>query len=164
MAQTDILIEMLERSMSMMLKALADFSDVDMLVRPVENANHALWMVGHVCVSEARMVSAVKPEMANIVPAAFAENFPQSKDRVNEVLKPMGKAEVITQYEKVRIQTVELVRSINDTELLRPIPSPFSKGSQTTVGFMLNMPVLHSTLHLGQIQVIRRKLGKPWIF
>ncbi len=164
MAQTDILVEMLERSSGMLTKALADFTDADMLVRPVENANHAQWMLGHLCISEVRMVSGVKPELASLLPAGFAERYPQVKECPNECTSPLPKAELLPLYESIRQQTIALVKSLADADLLRPIPSPFNKGTMTTVGFMLNMPVLHSTLHLGQMQVIRRKLGKPLLF
>ena len=164
MAYTDIVAEILERGLGMMQKALADFSDADMLVRPVEGANHALWMLGHLCVSEAFMLSAARAEYANLLPPGFAEHFPQTKDRVNDVTAPLPKVEVLAVYEKVRRTTIAAVRGLSDADLLRTVPSPFAKGSTTTIGFLLNMPSLHSTLHLGQIQVIRRKLGKPWLF
>lgn len=164
MTHTGITVEMLERSLGMLQKALADFTDADMLVRTVENANHAQWMLGHLCVSEVRMMSSIKPAFASLLPAGFADRFPQVKDRVNDVAWPLPKSELWPTYESIRQGTIELAKSLTDADLLRAIPSPFNPGSQTTVGFMMNMPALHSTLHLGQIQVIRRKLGKPLLF
>ena len=53
---------------------LGDLSDADLLVRPVPNANHIAWQLGHLISSEKHLlgsqeIGAVWPEL----PAGFAE-------------------------------------------------------------------------------------------
>jgi hypothetical protein len=58
-------------TLAMMKQHLADFSDADMLVRPVPNANHANWQVGHLLGFEVMVANLIG---AKDVPA-LADNF-----------------------------------------------------------------------------------------
>ena len=40
----------------------------------------------------------------------------------------------------------------------------FADYWRATVGFMIHMPAMHAGVHIGQIQVARRNLGKPVLF
>src|SRR5437899_1498327 len=55
----DVTIELLAKSLAgnleMLKTHLADFSDDDMMVRPVPGANHAAWQVGHLLAFEAML-------------------------------------------------------------------------------------------------------------
>ncbi len=165
MKQTDILVDILERGAGMMHRTLADFSDADMKVRPVPNANHAQWMVGHLCLSELFFLKATGGDVEGLLPEGFGDCFPQTKERANECTSSLSKTELLAVFDKVRARSVEYVKSLDDAALLRKLPSPLSQGkTETTVGFLLNMPALHLSMHIGQMQVIRRVLGKPLLF
>jgi len=164
MTHSDVIVEILERSLAMLQKALTDFSDADMLVRPTPTANHAEWMIGHLCKSESFMLGACGGDTADLLPAGFADCYPQVKGQLPEVANPLGKQALIDLFTKVRGRTIAFVKAAGEEALLKQVPSPFNKGSMTTVMFMLMMPSLHGSLHLGQIQVIRRVLGKPILF
>ncbi|CAN5563861.1 hypothetical protein BH10PLA1_BH10PLA1_11460 [soil metagenome] len=164
MTHCDIIVETLERGLGMMQRELADFSDADMLVRPAPVANHAEWMLGHLCKSECHMLGACGVDVTDALPAGFAECYPQVKGQLNEVANPMGKAALLELFGKVRQRTIAFVKSAGDVALLKEIPSPFNKGTMTTVGFIVTMPSLHASMHIGQMQVIRRALGKPVLF
>jgi len=163
MTHCDLIVEILERGQGMLQRTLADFTDADMLARPTEHANHAEWMLGHLCRSESFMMHAAGGTPI-VLPEGFQERYPQSKEHENDVTQPMGKETLLALYGMVRARTIEFVKSLNDADLAREIPSPFTKGTNTSVGFMLHMPALHTSMHVGQMQVIRRKLGKPILF
>lgn len=151
MTHCDVIVEILERGHGMLNRTLADFTDADMLVRPAERANYAEWMLGHLCRSESFMTGAAGGAPIEL-PAGFAEKYAQSKKHAADVLEPMGKDALLALFDKVRGRTIEYVKSISDADLTREIPSPFAKGANTTVAFMLHMPALHAATHIGQIK------------
>lgn len=163
MTHCDTIVEILERGHAMLGRTLADFTDADMLVRPCDHANHANWMLGHLCRSESFMLNACGGTPIEL-PAGFAEKYAQSREHEADVTEPLDKETLASLFAKVRGRTIEHVKSIKDADLSREIPSPFAKGMNTTVAFMLHMPALHLATHVGQMQVIRRKLGKPILF
>jgi hypothetical protein len=165
MTSIDVLCQMLDMNHDMLKRTLADFSDADMLVRPAPAANHACWQLGHLCASECRMISAVKGDgSTNVLPAGFAEKFNKETARVDDAAKFVARAELLETFARVRANTTAIARSIDERDWLKEIPSPFRAGQQTTISFMLHMPALHTTMHIGQFQVIRRVLGKPLLF
>ncbi len=163
MTHCDTLVEILERGHGMLDRTLSDFSDADMLVRPCDHANHAEWMLGHLCRSESLMLQHCGGTPIEL-PAGFAEKYAQSREHEATVTDPMGKEALVALFRKVRGRTIEFVKSIKDADLAREVPSPFANGTNITVAFMLHMPALHLATHVGQMQVIRRKLGKPILF
>ena len=165
MPQTDILVEILERGAAMLHRTLGDFSEADMKVRPVPNASHTQWMVGHLCLSEIFFVKATGGDGDGLLHDGFGDCFPQTKERANESSCALNKAELLAVFNKVRARTIEHVKSLDDAALLRKVPSPLTQGkTETTIGFLANMPALHLSMHIGQMQIIRRVLGKPILF
>jgi hypothetical protein len=164
MKQSDVFAELLDRGHQMLRRTLADFSDADMLVRPAPHANHAEWMLGHLCRSEAFMLGAAGGHAEGLLPLGFGDHYPQSKEHENEVVQPLGKVVLLEQFAAVRSRMIEFVRGLGDADLLKEVPSPFNKGSNTTVSFIIQMPGMHASMHVGQMQVIRRVLGKPILF
>src|SRR5260370_9477251 len=53
---------------------LGDLSDADILVRPVPNANHIAWQLGHVIASECRLGKQLPGAEYPELPAGFAEH------------------------------------------------------------------------------------------
>jgi hypothetical protein len=165
MKQSDILVEILERGAAMLHRTLADFSEADMKVRPMANANHTQWMLGHLCLSEIFFVKATGGNAEGLLPDGFGDCFPQTKERANESTCALNKAELLAVFDKVRARTIEHVKSLDDAALLRKVPSPLTQGkTETTIGFLANMPALHLSMHIGQMQIIRRSVGNPFLF
>ena len=52
---------------------------------------------------------------------------------------------------------------MSDSQFVRPSPEAFAKFAPTLGQLVLMVP-LHTGMHVGQIQVIRRKLNKPVLF
>lgn len=159
----DSLVELLEMNMGMTQKTLADLSDADLMTRPVAGANHPVWQLGHVLVSEEWMMNQVRPG-PSMLPAGFAEKFGHDKVSIDDQSKFITKAELLDLFTKVRTATIEKVKTLSPEELAKKIPSPFRKGEEASIELLCQMPAAHMTMHLGQIQVLRRKLGKPVLF
>ena len=149
------------QSSAMLRTHLGDFSEADMLTRPVENANHAAWHVGHLTAGTAGLLNAVTPGAVPAPPAEFEERHGSKGAKLNDGFE--SKEQLLKRFDQVTEQSVAWLQKLTDAEMDKPTPEfmhPFAK----TVGHLALMHVPHVDMHLGQIQVIRRKLGKPVLF
>lgn len=143
---------------------LSDFSDADMLVRPVPGANHAAWQVGNVIVGDVMLVQeqlpdAVFPEL----PAGFAESHGAPGANSDDPADFLTKAEYLELFDRVRAATIAVVGSLSDSDLDRPCTGEIAAFAPT-LGQLLLLVSNHTLMHAGQFTVIRRLLGKPVLF
>lgn len=145
-------------SLGMLKTTLADFSDPDMLVRPVPNANHATWNVGHLLASDTRLIHAVRPNAIPDLPAGLAEKFTKETASLDSGFP--CKADLLALYDKQRTAIANWARTLPDADLDTKTPE-FMQRFAPTLGALLYFMPTHLAMHLGQLQVIRRKLNKP---
>src|SRR4051794_28414158 len=101
MAQTDLVVQFLERNHDMVRSHVAEFTDAEMLVRPVPNANHPAWQIGHLCESEVRMMKAIGADISAALPAGFKERYAKDKAKVDDPSHFLSKEELLAVFEKV---------------------------------------------------------------
>ena len=136
-----------------------DFSDADLLVRPVPGANHAAWQIGNVIAGDVFFISHELPETPYPeLPKGFYELHGNEGAKRDEGF--LTKAEYLALFEKVRDTTIAAVGKLTDADLDRPVTG---KGKSVLAGLFL-MISNHTLMHAGQFSVIRRKLGKPVLF
>lgn len=163
MTTNELMIAALAGNLGMLKSHIADFSDQDMLVRPVPNANHTAWQLGHLCTSEGWMVNQVSPGAVPPPPAGFAEKFSKETSKIDDPKSFPSKAEILAAYDNTRAAIAAWAKTLTPADLDKPGPEPM-RSFTPTVGSMLAMLPVHLAMHLGQIQVIRRKLGRPIMF
>ena len=150
----------LKQNLEMFKMHLADLSDADLMVRPVPGANHANWQVGHLIVAETGMLTKSGAKMPEL-PAGFAERYKKETSTSDDASKFATKADLIAQLEKVRAATIAFAKTVTTAQL--DAPSPFPQMAPT-VADLLFLCSGHALMHVGQIQVLRRKLNKPILF
>jgi hypothetical protein len=141
---------------------LSDFSDADMFVRPCPGANHAAWHIGHLCNSETSMTSWAGAKVVAL-PTDFGEMFNKKTAGVDEAKKFGGfatKAVLLGLFEKVRGATIAWFDALELGDLDKPSPEKVRSWAPT-LAKMAIAQCGHVGMHVGQFQVIRRKLGKP---
>jgi uncharacterized damage-inducible protein DinB len=152
----------LKRNGEMLKMTLADLSDADLLQRPVPGANSANWQLGHLIVSESffvKVCSGAAPEL----PAGFADRYTKETQGVSDPSQLAKKDELLRLFDRVRGAMIEFARNIKPEQLDQPGPEPI-RAFCPTVGHAILLAANHVAMHLGQIQVLRRKLGKPVLF
>jgi uncharacterized damage-inducible protein DinB len=160
----DLLVRGAIGSGEMLKMTLADFTEAEMLTRPCPGANHPLWQLGHLCVAETNLINAVKPGSMPELPAGLAERFENKKTNgVDDPSKLATKQQLMDIFAKTRQATIAAMKTFSEADLDKPSPERFQKMFPT-VGEILAMQTSHVMMHLGQIQVARRKLGKPILF
>ncbi len=163
MTTSALMAEILAGNLEMLKGHLADFTDADMLVRPTPAANHTVWQLGHLAGAESGMVNLVTPGAIAPLPDGFSQKFTKETAKSDDPKAFPTKAEILDIFSKVRADTIAWAKSLTDADLEKPSPERL-RNFVPTVGHLLVMTPVHGAMHLGQIQVIRRKLGRPVIF
>jgi len=163
MTHIEAIVDTLKRDVEMVKMTLADLSDSEMLVRPVPGANHATWQIGHLVVAESRLVNAAVPGAVPPPPSGYADKFNKETAKNDDPSFFPKKDELLANLSKARDATIAWARSLNPADLDKTIPPPTDRFAPT-VGFLLHALPLHIGMHLGQFQVLRRKLGRPVLF
>lgn len=142
---------------------LADFTDADMLVRPVPNANHTAWQLGHLIVAENQMTNLARPGTLPPLPAGFADKFNAETAKLDAPAAFPTKAQLLDLLARQRQVLAEWAKTLSPADLDAPMPAPMAQFIPT-LGALLLMTPTHVAMHMGQMQVVRRKLGKPVMF
>jgi uncharacterized damage-inducible protein DinB len=155
----DPIREMLGTSRYVMSSYLQDLSDADLLVRPVPGAHHAAWQLGHLIVSERKMVEAIAPGHGVTLPAGFEEAHPKDAGHAN-ASPGFSKQAYQDLMQRQREKTLQALASFSAEDLSKPGPEAM-RAYASRVGSIFSMVAGHELMHSGQIAVIRRVLGKP---
>jgi hypothetical protein len=160
MNSIDLIVKELASSGEWLKSTLADFTDDEMLTRPAPAANHPLYQLGHLCSGEVHLMSSCKKGIHSDLPADLDQRFGKEGAKENDPKKLGTKAELISLFDKIRAQTIAYAKTLKESDLDAPTNVPFA----ATVGEMLSLQSTHVAMHMGQMQVVRRKLGKPILF
>lgn len=160
MTINEFLARGLEQSLGMLKMHVADFSDADLLARPVPGANHANWQLGHLIASESRTMARCGAAMPPL-PEGFAQRDAKDNTQNDDPAKFATKAELLATLATTRAASVAFARSATPAQL--DAPSPMAQVWPTVGDLLASWPT-HDAMHIGQIQVLRRKLAKPLLF
>jgi len=164
MTSIELLVRQITGAGEWLKMTLSDFTDADLMVRPTPGANHTMWQLGHLIAGEAKMMNMIKPGGMPELPAGFAEKFTKATAGIDDP-KQFGttKQQLLDLFAKVRTGTVAYAKSLKPEDLDKPAPEEM-RGYCPTVGDVLGLQTSHVMMHMGQMQVARRKLGKPILF
>jgi hypothetical protein len=143
---------------------VSDFSDADLLVRPVPGANHAAWQIGNVIGGDIYLVRCELPDAAYPeLPAGFMDQHGTKGAGDDAPDKFLTKAQYLKLFDEVRSATIAALDKLTDADLDRPASEQMRAWAPTLAHVFL-MASNHTLMHTGQFTVIRRKLGKPVLF
>jgi hypothetical protein len=163
MTPIELMSDVLTRDAQILKMTLADFTDDEMLTRPVPGANHAAWQLGHLVASAAHLVGAVAPDLIPKPLAALGEKFSGKTANVDDPAFFPKKVELLEAFSQAYDAAAGWVRTLTPDDLLRPTPGRMAEYAPT-VGHLALMLASHIMMHVGQMQVTRRRLGKPLLF
>ncbi len=164
MAHKQMLAEVFAGNLELLKMELADFTDAEMLCRPVPKANHALWQLGHLVNSEVTLMNAAVPGSVPALPEDFAQRFGHDMTGCDDAAKfGYNKQQLLDLYAKVRQASIQWIKTAKLPELDKPGPEKYLR-LVPTLGHLAMLIPGHANMHIGQIQVIRRALGKPVLY
>jgi hypothetical protein len=157
----DAIKSALNSTQNMLEMFVSDLSDADLLVRPVPNANHIAWQLGHLISSEPGIVHMELPDVAYPnLPAGFEQQHSKEMAAVDPPKGFLTKAEYLALAKQVRGATLALLDKVSDADLDRPSTGRMAKWTPRLADMFLLLSS-HTMMHAGQFSVVRRKLGKP---
>lgn len=160
MTTTQLLAEHLKSDLGTLKWHLDDFTDADFLVRPCPGANHALWQLGHLVSSTGRMLGQIDGSFASPIAERITAPFRDKElPKSDDPTKFPTPTELRQAVDQLSSAAGAWIASLPDEALDKPSPD-WAKDWAPTVGRMLAAMATHVAMHYGQIQVIRRKLGK----
>jgi hypothetical protein len=163
MAGLDLNADVLKRNLDMFMGTISDFSDADLYVRPCPGANNPAWQIGHLIGAETWMISQVDPNAMPKLPDGFDKKFSKENCTKDEPGCFGTKAELLELLGKTRNATIAWVKTLSPADLSKPGPAKMIQFCPT-IGHLVELLPSHFAMHMGQMQVARRKLGKPVIF
>jgi hypothetical protein len=161
MKDIDYLIATYRMLGGMMQGHLADFSDADMLVRPVLGANHVAWQLGHLCTSTTNCINMCTPGAMPELSPDFLAKYNKESSKKDSGFD--SKDELLKRFGQVNDSAIAWLQKLSDADKATATPDKL-KGFSPTVGGLAHALAGHGMMHIGQIQVARRKLGKPVLF
>jgi hypothetical protein len=159
MTPKDVIKNSIDMGHEVLTTYLDDFSDADLMVRPVPEANHLAWQLGHLIVSEHQMVAEAGFKMPDL-PEGFAESYTKETAPSNDPGKFHKKEQYLSWLAQQRAGTLAALAATSDRDLDKPSPESMREYAPT-VGVMFNVVGLHELMHAAQFVPLRRKLGKP---
>jgi len=142
---------------------LADLTDADLFVRPVDGANHIAWQLGHLISGERSMIESVCPGSMPALPEGFAEKHTKETASNDDPSAFCSKDEYLKLAAEQRAATKAALAKLSDEDLDKPAPESMKQIASNVAG-MFSMQPTHWLMHAGQWAVTRRKLGRAPLF
>lgn len=142
---------------------LADLEDEDLLIRPIPEANHIAWQLGHLISGENRHMNTLRPDGMPPLPEGFREAHTKQTARLDSRDSFWPKASYLDLFQQQRSGTIALLESLDDQDLESPCPSELGYFGPT-VATVFSGEANHWMMHTGQWVVVRRKLGRAVLF
>jgi hypothetical protein len=139
---------------------LDDITSAEMLVRPLPDANHIAWALGHVISAEYRLAEGALPGSMPKLPEGFMEKHTKDTAGKDDPAAFLSKEEYFSIAKQIRAGTLAALEKMSDADLEQPVSGrvpPFVKCAGdcfVTIGS-------HWSLHAGQWALVRRNLGRP---
>lgn len=150
----------LRSSKLMFHRYLDDLKPEEFQHRPCLGANNASWIVGHLtCIDRSRLEKLEAGPLPEL-PAGFQDRFATTKAAATGTVADFGNpSDLIRHFDEHRDLLIKTVERL-PTKVLNS-PPPFDSPLFMDSGESLLFVGLHTTMHLGQLSIIRRSLGRP---
>ncbi len=158
----DVIKGSAEFSWTLVCRYVDDFTDAELLVRPVPQANHIAWQLGHMIAGTAKMLTLLG-QPAPKLPDGFADAHSRDAVKSDDPKQFATKAQYVALAEQMKAATMAAVDATPEGDLDKPGPEPM-RPYAPTVGRALAVIASHPMMHAGQFVPVRRKLGKPILF
>jgi hypothetical protein len=164
MKTAEFIATALEGGRMWMEALLTDIDGADAVAPPTaKGGNHPLWVIGHLTVSEAMVLTDYIQGPDPVLPE-WVVMFGMSSKPVSDLSKYPTKAELLARFHEVRAQTLAYLKTMTDADLDRETHADGPPELFGTIGRCWATIVNHQTFHIGQIADARHALGRKPLF
>jgi len=114
-------------------------------------------------VLENMIANLVAPGKVPPMPEGSNEKYGKKGASNDEAAGFPSKKEVLDQFTQARTAIIDYIATATPEDFDKPSPQGFEKWVPT-MGRLFGELAGHTAMHVGQFQVLRRKLGKPVLF
>ena len=123
----DAILTALGGTQAMMPTYLGDLSDADLLVRPVPNANHTAWQIGHLISSEKFLLGEHLAASYPQFPTGFDDLHSGKNSKVDQDKGFLTKVQYLELFNQVRNATKAAVAKLGDADFDKHCKGPMEK-------------------------------------
>ena len=127
--------------------------------QPFPGVNCVAWILGHLTDVNHRTLTSLGASDIPVIPEGFLNRFGVTRQPAAEQGGYGDPAELVRLYDAMQERLIAVVAGLSTEQLSAALPSPTPLFS--TRGEMLLFLGIHTTMHVGQISMIRRHLGYP---
>ncbi len=166
MTEGELLAEQLEGTRDWTLKLIADLNGDDWTFQPQPGLAHALWTCGHLASAQNTLIH-VRCLGASVIDPAFAQCFPMGGPvRSAGAFDYPPIESVLATMDQVHRKSCDSVRTMTAEFLSEPAFG--ADGKSTHPHYRDKRGAIshgdrHEAFHAGQIALLRRLLGKPFL-
>lgn len=136
---------------------LEDISDDRFFHHPFHGANHAVWIVGHICSNDDSFLTGLKGRPSQL-PASWKALFAAGSSPAVDRDHHPNRDQIMTQFEARRQELLAWFREMPTEQLISPVPEEWNSFG-ANYGILMGTLAWHVGLHAGQLTVIRKSLG-----
>lgn len=159
MTAKDAIRAALQAAQGTMLGLARDLHGEQLLAQPTAaGGNHALWILGHVAVSETGLLAKAVLDQDPAIEEQDRARFATGSTPTTDAADYPGVEELIARCQQARAQTLDTLDTLPEAEL-DAAPHAF-EGFLATKGQALAFLAVHQAFHAGQLADCRRRLGR----
>ena len=136
---------------------LEDIPEDEFLHQPVEGGNHALWVMGHLAVTD-DMLAGLYDGGAARLPETYGKLFGMGSRPTNDAAVYPPVAEVRRHFAATHERLLAAVQAADDATLNSSLPGEIEGFASDRLAALFNI-AWHEGLHAGQITTVRKSLG-----
>ncbi len=141
------------------LAFLEDIPDDKLCYSPIPGGNHAMWLIGHITLTDDELRSELGGGQAKC-PTAWKKLFGSGSKPQPNLRDYPSPPELKACLHGAREDLVGWFKSLPDAKLAEALPKDFLQFAPNFAGLMASI-AYHEGLHAGQLRVIGQALGKP---
>lgn len=157
----------LERSRWLTEQLLESFkTEDDWFYQAHPDANHAMWIVGHLGLADNMFASRFREQLAS-KPDGWDDLFWFGSELKSDRSAYPPNEEVLAYFRDRRQTLLNMIDDLTDEELAAPAPPPNEPSpiaGAPCIGHILLFAASHESIHAGQLTVARRGLGNAPLF
>jgi hypothetical protein len=125
--------------------------------QPVPNANHALWVLGHLACSDGFFATHLG-DHEPVIDEKWSELFGMGSKPINDPGAYPSLEEVMAGLERARQAILETFQAMGEQKLMSPTPDDWQVFAPTYAAVMGSV-AFHEGFHAGQLSAVRRSLS-----
>jgi uncharacterized damage-inducible protein DinB len=154
----DVIAHALSCTHLMVNRFTADLQPAEYLHRPAPKANCAAWTIGHLALSDRGALKRMDVQDLPPLPEGFEKRF--SRDEGCPQAGEFGDvSQILPIFNAHRERLLEVVKEASPAHFDRALEKPHPMFK--TLGEYIVFMAAHTAMHVGQITIIRRSLGRP---